>query len=534
MVARADVAAPAPGAPAVARRSALGRRRGRRPSRLRRPLQVEAFVRKELSDVVHQPRLLVTLVVGPFLILLAFGLGYRERNDPFEAWFAAAPGSPVLEQIEQHQDQFSRYVRISGSGDQAAGLDALRDGRVDVVVVLPDDPLAEVRQGRQAQVVVLHDRIDPLERTAIIFAARLAVDQMNAAVVAGVIGEGQERAEPWQAVLDRSRAAVAALDGAVASADPGAVAAARRDLRAAMGDVDRALRATASLTDGLRSEQGQAERTSLLGQLDDAAALADGVETTLGEGNDEATRDQVRQLGNVLDGVDRTFVQLVGTDPTVLAQPFATDVESVAPVKRNLTDFYAPAAIILIVQQFGVAFGALSFVRESQLGIVELYRAGPIGATEALLGKYLAYLAVGGAVATALTAAVTSLLGVPMAGSVGGFAVVIALTLVASIGLGLLISLVSASDTQAVQYTLIALLASLFFSAFFLTLDQLAYPAKVVSWLLPATYGISLLRDNMLRGAALDRMELAGLAAYAAVAFLVVLFGARRRLAVER
>jgi ABC-2 type transport system permease protein len=440
----------------------------------------------------------------------------------------------VLAQIEEHQYAFARYVHISGRGDQASGLEQLRAGRVDVVVVLPDDPLAEVRAGRRAQVVVLHDRIDPLERTAIIFAARLAVDQMNAAVVAGVIDAGQDRAVPWQGVLERARRAVGSLDSALGSADPASVASARRELRSAMGDVDRALRATASLTDGLRSEAGSADRASLLGQLDEAAAAADRVEGALGDGNDEATRDQVRQLGSSLDRLDGTFVQYVGTDPAVLAQPFDTDVNSVAPVKRNLTDFYAPAAIILIVQQFGVAFGALSFVREAQLGIVELFRAGPLGATEALVGKYLAYLAVGGAVAAALTAGVTNLLGVPMAGGLPAFAAIIGLTLVASIGLGLVISLMSATDTQAVQYTLIALLASLFFSAFFLTLDQLAYPAKLVSWLLPATYGISLLRDNMLRGVGVDRGELAGLAAYGAVAFVAAWLGGRRRLAVER
>jgi ABC-2 type transport system permease protein len=112
--------------------------------------------------------------------------------------------------------------------------------------------------------------------------------------------------------------------------------------------------------------------------------------------------------------------------------------------------------------------------------------------------------------------------------------VIIGLTLVASIGLGLVISLLSASDTQAVQYTLIVLLASLFFSGFFLTLDQLAYPAKLVSWLLPATYGIDLLRDQMLRGIEPERMDLAAVAAYGAVAFAAAWIGGRRRLAVER
>ena len=69
-----------------------------------------------------------------------------------------------------------------------------------------------------------------------------------------------------------------------------------------------------------------------------------------------------------------------------------------------MTDWYAPAAVILMLQQFGVAFGALSFVRERQLGIVDVYRVAPVNATETLLGKYLAYLVIGGAIGAVLTA----------------------------------------------------------------------------------------------------------------------------------
>ena len=75
-----------------------------------------------------------------------------------------------------------------------------------------------------------------------------------------------------------------------------------------------------------------------------------------------------------------------------------------------------------------------------------------------------------------------------------------ALSLFASIGLGFVISLASATDAQAVQYTMIILLASLFFSGFFLSIGQMEGLAQVISWLLPVSYGMKLLRDVMLRG----------------------------------
>jgi len=183
-----------------------------------------------------------------------------------------------------------------------------------------------------------------------------------------------------------------------------------------------------------------------------------------------------------------------------------------------------------MLQQFGVAFGALSFVRERQLGIVDVYRVAPIDAGETLIGKYIAYLLIGGAIAALLTALIVGVLDVPMASSIDRVAVVLALTLFASIGLGFVISLISATDAQAVQYTMIVLLASLFFSGFFLSVGRMQGVARYIGWLLPVTYGMDMLRDVMLRGVNPSRNSLIGLSAYGVIAFALALYGTRRRM----
>ena len=43
-------------------------------------IRSSAFVGKEIFAILRQPMLILTLVLGPFLILLLFGLGFR--NDP--------------------------------------------------------------------------------------------------------------------------------------------------------------------------------------------------------------------------------------------------------------------------------------------------------------------------------------------------------------------------------------------------------------------------------------------------------------------
>jgi ABC-2 type transport system permease protein len=81
---------------------------------------------------------------------------------------------------------------------------------------------------------------------------------------------------------------------------------------------------------------------------------------------------------------------------------------------------------------------------------------------------------------------------------------------------------------------MILLLASLFFSGFFLSIGSMEGPAVWVGWLLPVTYGMQLLRDVMLRGAPLDRDLVLGLAAYGVAMFTLAVLGARRRMSIAR
>jgi ABC-2 type transport system permease protein len=304
------------------------------------------------------------------------------------------------------------------------------------------------------------------------------------------------------------------------------------DLRSVVEELDDAVETTVELTRQFDGGEGPLadEAAQVRASVEDLQAATQDNRRALTSG----TPPDLSQVRTLLDTVGTQFDRFTSVEADVLVRPFEAEVESAVVSGRTITDFYAPAAVVLLLQQFGVAFGALTFVRERQLGIEEVFRAAPVRAAETLIGKYLGYLLLGGAVAAALLAMVVAALDVPMAGQWSDVAIALVLTLFASIGLGFLISLLSATDTQAVQYTMITLLASLFFSGFFLAVAQLAEPARIISWLLPATYGMELLRTVMLRGRPLDEILIAGLAGYGVAAFVLSLLGTRRRLAAAR
>ena len=100
--------------------------------------------------------------------------------------------------------------------------------------------------------------------------------------------------------------------------------------------------------------------------------------------------------------------------------------------------------------------------------------------------------------------------------------------LLASLGLGLLIAVVSDSERQAVQLSLLVLLASVFFSGFVLSIDQFSPPVRALAYALPVTHGIQLLQDLMLRGTTAAQWQAAALGVIALVTLVAAWLGLRR------
>jgi ABC-2 type transport system permease protein len=161
-------------------------------------------------------------------------------------------------------------------------------------------------------------------------------------------------------------------------------------------------------------------------------------------------------------------------------------------------------------------------VRERLLGTVELFRVSPTSPAEIMVGKYVSFMLLIGAIASVLLLMLSNdlqiegfalSLGVPILGDWLALTVCIALVIFASVGLGFFISTISRTESQAVQLSMLVLLTSVFFSGFFLSLQSLIEPVRAVSYSLPVTYGISALQDVMLRGTEPNQTLLLGLLA---------------------
>jgi len=216
--------------------------------------------------------------------------------------------------------------------------------------------------------------------------------------------------------------------------------------------------------------------------------------------------------------------------PQVIAAPTRADPRNLAPVSPNVLAFFAPAVLALVLQHMGVTLTALSLVRERLSGAMDIFRVAPVRALEILVGKYLAYAFFNLVIAAAITFLVVAVLHVPMLSTVEAVAAVVALLSFASLGLGLLISTLVDTERDAVQLSMLVLLASVFFSGFVLPLDQFLTPLRVAAYALPVTHGIQLLQDYMLRGGTNQGWELEVLAGIGVVLFVMTWLTVRRNL----
>ncbi|MGE5224377.1 MAG: ABC transporter permease [Omnitrophica WOR_2 bacterium] len=487
-------------------------------------IRSSAFFRKEVNEILRQPRLVLTLVLGPFLILLVFGIGYINEPENLRTLFVADPNSQLYKQIQQYASQLGPqliYMGITSSQEEA--LNRLRRGEVDLVAVAPNDAYNTIRSNQQAVFTMYHRAIDPTEVSYITYFGQYYVDIVNRRILQTVTAQGQTDAATLQKDIKAAKTSAAALHSALQSNDANAASQSQQQLNQNVDTVSLAMGATLGLLSNVQQTVGSGPDSNT-NQLSNSLASIQNNNEQLNSGNagdNNAKIQRVSQIEQDLNTIDSQLSDFRNIDPAIIVNPFRSDPKTIAPILPNATDFFAPAVLALLLQHLAVTFAALSIVKERTGGTMELFRVSPLTSGEALFGKYISYLVFGGIIGALLTLLLIYGLHLPMLGSWGYYVLVVFGLLFTSLGIGFIISIISQTDSQAVQYSMIILLTSVFFSGFLMSLNMLRAPVQIISWLLPVTYGSTLLRDITLRGIDPGWIYLAGLFGLGLVLMLI-------------
>lgn len=385
-------------------------------------IRLLAFFHKEISEIARQPRLVLSLLLGPFLILLLFGAGYQGDRPALRTALVVPPDGLDEAQLDTLKEAIGlNFMLVSVGEDAAAAQALLRSGHVDVVETLPPQIQQNLMGGRQSQVEFKYDQINPVNEQWIQYLGYAQVNEINRIIQTEAITQMQDK---------------------------------------------------------LRSEGAESDISA-----------------------------------------------------KVLAAPLAPSYRNVQQRALAFMTYYAPGVMALMIQHIAVTLGALSLVRERLLGAIELFQVAPVSSIEILLGKYLGYALIIGLMTAALIALlVFTPLAVPFLGSVALFAGIAALFIVASLGVGFVISIWSTSDSQAIQISMLVLLMSMFFSGFFLPLENFTPAVRLVGYALPLTHAIGGFQNIMLRGSLPAASSWLLLGLIAGATFLCAAVGSRWRL----
>lgn len=165
--------------------------------------------------------------------------------------------------------------------------------------------------------------------------------------------------------------------------------------------------------------------------------------------------------------------------------------------------FFVPGLVGIILQLVTLFLTSFAIVRERELGTLEQLFVTPVGRLGLLLGKLLPYAAIGIVEAMVVLTVMVYVFGVAIQGSVLLLLSLSVLFMVCSLGLGLLVSTIAKTQLAAVQLAFVIMLPSVLLSGFAFPRSEMPAPIYGVTFAIPATYFIEILRGVILRAATL-------------------------------
>ncbi len=458
--------------------------------------KIFAFFMKEFHDVRRQPRLLLSLVGGPLLVLAAFGATFRSAN-PFITSVLVWPANGVPGIDQQRAESFigQNLNLLKTTNDQAEAMAMLDAGEVDVVQVVPDVTGWQPGSGKRPTVEVYSRTIDPTAEAWIRSLAFAELNFINQQLLTQEAIAAQSTAKEVTGSLDGAKSQFQLLQQEFSPQNIARTEAVLQDLQAVLTVFLSLLPPLSNAQANLAPELYQIHRDAqvLLDDLDElSTVLVDGDLPT-----------QVERLASTVDEIDAlrgAAAVFVDAPPETIISPVRATYSNLRGDPYPMVIFYTPAVLALLIQALGATLGSLGLVREQQMGAFEMFRVAPLRFVQVLLGKsiaYILYVTVAGVILTGLL----SLLKVPMpVAHPWEHLAMIVLLATASVGIGLLISSVSHTDSQAVQFTMLLLLLSVFFTGFFLPMTGFAWPAWIIAILLPMTHALEGFRALLLEG----------------------------------
>lgn len=481
-------------------------------------VQIFAFVRKELFGALRQPRLILSLVLGPFLILALFGLGFQ-GSSRYNTTLVVPNQPDISTNVADYKDldkQTFHLVNVTKNEVEARA--KLDQGETDVVIVVPPDALDEIYNGRNAKFPAYYRSLNPIQANYIEYSTYVYASEFDKVILRQAIAASKPQTAQLKESTDQINSSTDALDRAMQSNNLIEAKLQAQRLRTAT-QVSRAALNSLILPGNSPANSNDPQSKVLGGRVTDtivkggtgrAKTDLDNIDTKLnalddgfnrGDANSAPQRANLESIRQSNASLSDQSNKVANIPPAVIVEPILSEAKNLASTKVSYINFYGPAVVILLLQHIAITLASLSNVRDRLIGAIEIFRVAPIGPTQILTGKFISFALMLLVLGVILITLNNQLLGVPFVNLQANWIwalAVIGVTIYASIGLGYLVAGLSRTESQAVQFSMILLLASIFFTGFVVPLSQFAEYVRYIGYALPMTFGSANLQGVML------------------------------------
>ncbi|HHY80133.1 MAG TPA: ABC transporter permease [Thermoanaerobacter sp.] len=166
----------------------------------------------------------------------------------------------------------------------------------------------------------------------------------------------------------------------------------------------------------------------------------------------------------------------------------------------NTQVFTIPGLLGLIMQNITIILTAFALVREKERGTIEQLIVTPIKSSELMIGKLLPYILIGYTDFLMVLGLSMYWFGVPVRGNIYLLLLLGLDFITCALAIGILISTVAQTQTQAMQGAFFVLLPTIILSGFIFPREQMPTVIRAIGDIFPLTYFLVILRGIIIKG----------------------------------
>jgi ABC-2 type transport system permease protein len=195
-------------------------------------------------------------------------------------------------------------------------------------------------------------------------------------------------------------------------------------------------------------------------------------------------------------------------------------------------DFMIPGVLALLLMLITANLTSMAIVREREIGTLDQLNVTPIGRWELILGKLLPYALVGVVDVVLVVTVAVFWFEVPLRGSVALLFAASLVYLVCTLGLGLFVSTISATQQQAMMTaTFFFLIPMIYLSGFIFPIENMPQAIQWLTTVIPLRYFLVIVRGIFLKGVGWDVLwpQFAALATWGVAVLALAAARSRKR-----